>query len=411
MTIILTSLGIVLIPFVMFPGIEFNVPKEILSFGLALSIGLVALYQGYLKKFENRWVMFFIGFAFIGIIFAPACREIMMCHMAKGRMDLLIQRNVSNLWMYKSLLYFLVYTLMMVAVSSYEFTRKQMEEMVFLMCLCGFLMSLYIFVQYFRLDQFFDIVDYSKNHEINVLPAKALGGFLGQPTIVATYIAMLVPLALYLRKYIWAICMATAVCLTLSKFAIGSMSIGVILYFLFSRRRFYKSVGIVLIALGLFLIVCWINKNHIISVDSLVSKIEAESSGRVTIWKTVLKDFRSEFEGSMRTVLGYGAGAFEYMHSIIRDSKWRTLHNDWGELIFNFGIAGAAIMFMAIKYLYKKSFMIRNELIIALLACLTILFINSSGTFSLQIASNIFYAIIIIGLLQNKLTEEYYAQG
>ena len=129
------------------------------------------------------------------------------------------------------------------------------------MVICGFIMALYIFVQKAELDQFFGKISSDINPDVDALKSPLLGGFIGQSTVVAPFVAMCIPLTVYFKRYIWAIAMATAVLLTQSKMGIGAMSVGMAVYFILSRRRWYKVIGIGIICLLLSAGSVWLKNN------------------------------------------------------------------------------------------------------------------------------------------------------
>ena len=388
--------GLALIPFVIFPGMNSRDPKTIVATGLAFSISLTALYLGKIKPFKNKWLLIFLFFGYVSIQFAPGFHQYLISFAReRNKVSLMPTRDLANLWMYKSMFFFLVYSLMMISVASYEFTKKEVNRILFLMGLGAVLMSLYVIIQYFSLDQFFGIISKDKNPDVPWLIRPEIGGFMGQATVVAPFIAMAVPIAMYLKRYIWVAIMCTAVFITLSKVAIGSLAVVLLAYLFLSSRKYHRVVA-TSILLCLIALAVW-------KFDSVRNvPIVNESNGRATVWQEAWKDISTEYEGKKRAVTGFGPGSFYYSFSIRKGSRFHQLHNDWYELFYNFGIVGLIFFLLATKEFVQHLWRTRNEMVMSLSMSLLIVGLCCMGTFSMQIAPIIFYVIILTGLLYGE---------
>ncbi len=391
---------IVSTPFLIIPGFDMRTPKEVIGLMLALSCILIALFHGEIKRYRNYWVLAFIGFMYVGILLAPDFREYALAFVTRGQVNLLLNRSVAELWMFKSFSYILIYILFMIVVVSREFEKKEILMITFLMALCGFLMSGYVLIQRAGLDQFFSIIPLSVDHTIAGLPTPEIGGFLGQATVVAPFIAMTVPLALYLKKYIWVIVMVLAICFTVSKVGMVSVGAGLMFYLFFSTRKYYKAIATVLILVLIVPVV--IGLFAFGGMDKVVAYCEHQSSGRVGAWVDIWQSFSEGYNGKKFTITGMGAGSFRQWFSVLYNNKWWQAHCDPLEALINFGIAGMCLLLLAIRKFCWKVFKNKNELIVAFTASAFTIVLSSFGTFSLQIAPNIIYLLIILGLLQNK---------
>lgn len=401
--IILIYIGLALIPYFFIPGMDVRTPKEILGLGLALSIVLHTFHVGGFKKVSNYWILIFLFSIYVSTIMSPPFRNFVIAHFNGKEVSLFPEKPLANLWMFKSMFYLLVYSMMMFAVASKEFSIKQLDNVLKVMAISGFVMALYIFVQQFHLDQFWQKVTPLQNVDVNHLKKPLLGGFMGQSTVVSPFIAFLVPIALYLRKYLWAVCMCVAVGLTVSKVANIALVVGVITYFMCIKRRFCKFIGI-------FLLLCVLSGSlYFIKTNGLYEPAKANkflinaSSGRTEVWQGAIKAFTTEYEGKLRTITGFGPDSFRYFYSTTRKNRWVMAHCDPMEAIINFGLLGAAFIYLAGVWFVKN--IIKTEFTVSLLCSLLILMLTSLGTFSLQIATNIFYAVVIIGILSNKTFE------
>lgn len=416
MIIKLIYIGVIIIPFFIIPGMDSRVPKELLGFGLALAVCLFSLYSGKIKAFKNKWVLMFLGFMFVGIIFAPNFGQYLLAYVRPNKqIALLVNRDISDLWMYKAMFIIFIYTFMMICVASVDITKEQMRRIFYLMGLSGFLMSLYIFIQAAGLDQFFDMASPNKNLDVLHLDKPLIGGFMGQATVVAPFVAMIIPLALWMKKYLWALVMIVAVFLTVSKVAIVAMVIGLFCYFVISGRKYHKLIGMIILILVMasmfYYKTFFLDQNDLTVIETIKAKVLHETNGRIDVWKATWQDISTKFEGHSRFVTGFGPGSFLYSYSVRMNSRFWQLHCDPFELLYNFGIIGFTFFVMAIIDMIKSRTKIISELTLGLLMSLMIVGLCSFGTFSFQIAPIIFYTVIILGLLHNDLLEGYYVNS
>jgi len=128
------------------------------------------------------------------------------------------------------------------------------------------------------------------------------------------------------------------------------------------------------------------------------------SSGRFIVWKDILYDFSHNLDDTGRKycVTGFGPGAFRYMYSIRKQSKWLQAHNEPLEALYNFGLVGMGLLIMAIRYLILNIIRNKTELVWCLSGSLICIFLCSIGTFTFQIAPVMFYTVVIIGMLHNE---------
>ena len=93
--------GLVTIPFLLIPGYDTREPKMALALTVALAAGLVAIYQGKLRPFRNKWILIFLAYLLLSIRFAPT----------------LITAKVPNLWSWKPAFEMLTFALLVMTVA------------------------------------------------------------------------------------------------------------------------------------------------------------------------------------------------------------------------------------------------------------------------------------------------------
>ena len=403
---LLLKFTIALSPFVFMPGMDMRTPKEIFVLAMTLSLILTAFYQGIFKKFTNVYLLIFLGFCYISILLSQNYSDFVMTHMkpinGQIALEILQDRNVSSLWMFKAYFYIFMYALLLMAVASFEFTIASMEKILKVMMVCAVITAIYIFIQKLGLDQFMGKTTVEKNPDVNNVTQALLGGFIGQPTVVSPFMAMMFPICMYFRKYLFAVIIVIAVLMTQSKMACGSLIVAMCFLAIFSTRI----VRIILSCLALVSLLCCsvYFVNDYIKLDHKERYFVDMASGRVSAWKDMYEFYKTPVNGKKYTVTGLGPGSFNYAYSIRKSSSWKQVHNDPFEALQNFGIAGVSLLFLAIFVMIKNLEFDSDQklLIIALLTSLLTIFLCSLGTFPLQIAPIYFYTLIILGFLHNR---------
>lgn len=388
---ILLNLGLVFIPFLIIPGLDLREPKMNLALGIALALGLTAIFSGKLKKFTNIPLLLLIGLSLLSIYLSP-----------KPSIELL-GKAVSNFWVWKPMFYILTFSLMLVTVSSLDFSKKDIKLIFQVMSWVGFLMSVYVIFQFLGLDQFLRLSD---NEGTRYVTQKYLGGSIGQPTLVSPFIAMIIPIALYLNKWFktMALVMIIAVILTLSQIAIGAMVIS--LLFLFStagKVQFSLSV-LTFLMLGAILILGYF---YVPRIKNFV-----QDKGRFETYELIISDLKNPMnEKSKRrqSLTGFAPGTYEYNFPLKHNSRMQQAHNDYLETAYNTGYIGLILLLSAIFYVFYKSYSLKKTLQgkpdkykMVLLASFVAILVSALGTFVFQLAATLFYTLIIVGLLSNK---------
>jgi hypothetical protein len=238
-----------------------------------------------------------------------------------------------------------------------------------------------------------------------------MAGFIGNPTHVSPYIAMIIPVCLYLQRRAMAGTMAVAVFLTTSQVAIGAMAISLVFFYLSCNIIQIKNllinspvrfIGYCII--GILLTVC------------VFTYVPFDDHERVTTWKAIIQDtVTPQLENCKATfpLTGLGMGTFKYVFHFQHENRFHQAHNDYLELAYNLGYIGLGLLCMAIFALFKEQlrhmtdFVKRGSLYklrMSLLSSFVCVLIAAGGTFIFQIGTTVFYAVIVVGLLYNEVT-------
>lgn len=387
---LLVILGLVIVPFyeIILKALPFvksvapdtRAPKAIIALVFALSIGLLAVFQG-IKPFRNKWLLIIPVYLLFNLIMAP-------------HVDMFINNVESgDFYFWKPFTEVLIFTLMVVAVASMDI---KFDTVLLAMVVCGTFMAGYVVLQKLGFDQFWIIKP--PPQWVAQWPDSNIGGNLGQSTIVASFIVMLIPLAIYLRRFWMAAVMIIGTLITRSDMAllaIGFMGILTLAYFKkFLIAALILSMTVLPIAIGL---ICF--------KDSKFSTmIVNKASGRFEVWKNVYTDIRDgAIEGMKQdfSITGVGFGRFPFIFPDRHQSEFQQAHNDILEFTYNCGIVG---LWLLLAGLFVMAFNILCNLtpfsFAILLSFLTILFC-SLGSFPFQLGAHQFYSATLLGLLHN----------
>ncbi len=381
---ILLGLGLALIPFFGIVGMDTRLPKLNLALFLALILSLLSIYQGKLKPFKNKWFLILLGYLLISIFFAP-----------KITMDFFDVR-VENFWIHKTLSFILIFSLMLFSVSSIKFSENQKTMIFKLMSWVGLIMSLYMVLQFLKLDQFFN---QSKAPSVIHVPSSLIGGTLGQPTLAAPFIGMLIFPCLYLRKYLFASIIILALILTHSMVAIGASIISIIFYFVsYKKKILYVTMSLILI-LGIIFGYFWFRNQKIHDMFT--------DSGRLSVWSQAFNDIKTPLfkdKPNKYSLTGIGLGSFNYLFHTIHGNEFRQAHNEYIQVFYELGAIGVILLLLSMFWIFKHSLLtietdkykrtlLTSFLFICLCAC---------GTFVWQLGAHIYYTITFLGLLHNE---------
>lgn len=380
--VMLLILGLAVFPFLTQVG-DTRTIKMTISVMVALALGLWAIYSGQIKPFRNKWLLFLMGFFLVSIFFAP-------------KPDVqLWDIKVGNFWVWKTTFQSLAFLLMLIAVASIEFTKENVRNILTVMLWVGFIMSIYAIVQFLNIDQLAGKHPDVIGHE----PMQwRVGGTMGQPTIVAPFIAMLIPIALYLKRKVKAVVMGVTVCLSFSQVAIGAMVISLLFFIATKGKRCLVLASAVFIICSLVLGIGYFKSPKIRSFTS--------GTGRYTHWKQIAKDVNNPLNESIKNKYpwtGLAPGSFKYTYHLRHNNNWHQAHNDYLELAYNNGLIGLIFFLLAIFYMFKQN-LSRNmsRLQRGLLSSFVCIGIAAGGTFIYQMGAHAYYLMVICGLLHNS---------
>jgi O-antigen ligase len=383
----LVGTGLILTPYMILPQGDNRSPRMVCAALIALSLSLYALYSKGLKPFKNKWLLLFIAFLPVSCYFSfPLDAR------AGGVV-------FGNYCMLQACLLYGIFGLMVIAVSNLDFTQNDMSFILNTAFWCGFVMACYVLLQAAGLEQIF-IPIAGEGYFFG-----RLGGTLGNPCIASAFIAMLIPIALYLRRYWQAVLMALAVCLTWRHVSIVSMILSLSFYFALRSRR-----GMIIVILLAVLSIGGIGYGYYANnkAKAIINEVKADS-GRIAAWTLTIKDLKDGatikqdeniIKIARKPFTGFGPGSFGWLHNLINGDAFEQAHNEFLEVLSDLGLIGFVLAALALLYVFRVNTHIgidrqRRAILSAFLCSCLIAF----GFFIWHIGSTLFYSALFFGIL------------
>lgn len=389
---LLVIIGLIAIPFYelifkVFPYIKVmapdtRAPKELISLWFALAIGLLAIFQGKIKPFNNKFLLFIPLYLLLNLWMAPP-------------IDFFINEiNSGDFYFWKPFAEVLCFVLMIIAIASSDDDFKPTLK---IMVWCGTVMSIYVILQTLGFDQFWI---QREGQQFEGVSGRLFAGNLGQPTLVSSFIVMLVPLAFYFKRYWMAVLMIIAIFLTKSDMSLVSL-FSVLLIYIISKipNMDYKKFISIFLVIFVLLGIGYLNNNK------FKSFLAGKSSGRIAVWSNIIDDIRDGPVGSVKqdfSATGVGFGRFPFIFSEKHKSNFKQVHNDPLEFMYNCGIFGEYLILAAIFFMITRILINISSINIAILLSFIAIFINSLGSFPFQLGAHQFYSAILVGLLHKS---------
>lgn len=375
-----------LFPYVGILSPDTRVCKMFLAVWIALTLWLVAVFKGIKIKCKNLFLLIFIGLIMLSANLAPI---------------FVIPLNgvdANGFWIWKPAFRILCFFGMFLCLSNTKFTRKEIECSLKILVYCGVVMSFYIFAQKLGFDQFYYVKTYE---EIGQPMNPTLVGTLGNSTIVSAYMAMIIPFALYLKKYISGAVMIVAVVMCNAQVATASMGISLIIYAMMKRHNSIVPISIIIIIVMAFLY---------LKTDLLVYR--QQDNGRFSHWAELYNNVKTQKIGdinkSVYPFTGAGLGSHDIVYSMINKTKFGQAHNDYLEVWYVMGIAGLICFLFSIIYMLYTSVKAwtrfsdwRKTLLAASICSFLCIALNALGSFPFQIGAICYITVFVVAILHN----------
>lgn len=253
-------------------------------------------------------------------------------HCPNIQFDSLFSPKDPGIFNFKPMLECVLFFLLFMAAYSMPMAMSLRQKVFKTLSISGAIISVYIILQRFGMDQLYRITDQMTADHLSRNPA--VGGFISQPVFAAAVLIMLLPFMA--KRSIWLTILGLiAVCFTGNRSALAAIAI-LTVYFLLDRKVLaYALFGLYMAILAAMVaIYAW--HGH----DSIAS------SGRLQAWTLMIKDFiHPAFPGldTSFVVTGQGIGAFSTFFPFYNQSVFYQAHNEYLELWRGCGFIGLAL--------------------------------------------------------------------
>ena len=362
----------------MWPNCATRLPKIILALIISLALGLLAFYKGQFKPYKNIWLLLFLAYIPFNFLLTP-------------QLNLnIFGLPAESFWVWKSFLFILVFFIAHIAIASHDFKKDEVLSMLNIMVWVGLIISVYAFTQTLGFEQFF----------IGWGPCATLGN----TCLSSSFIALTIPIALYLKRYFVAIIMISMVFFINSQVAYGSMIVSLMFLVATKSKKLTVLMTCLFLAASLTLGVGYFKSSKI---HNFVGE-----GGRFKVSKTIIKDLKTPIvENRKYSFTGFGLGSFPYIFHSKHPEKemgeiYKEAHNDYLELWYNTGFIGIGLFLAGLFFFIKQTFSLEryNRHLIASFLCALIC---AGGLFIFQLGAHVFYIIVITGLLLNSKRGDY----
>jgi len=377
--------GLILIPFFVMGGFDSRQPKLYLAIVLSLILSLNSFHKGLFKPFKNVWCFLFLSFIPINFLMSPNLGV------------RLFNMSVGPFWILQSFLFILIFFLAHISVKSITFKRDDVAFLLKIMSWVGVIMASYSLVQFMGFEQFFTP---RKEDIYNISNAC---GTMGNRLLLASFIAMIIPISIYLKKYVHALIMFIVVFICNSQI-VGTALIVSMMFLVGTKHRLLAITMACLLVISAFILgIGYFNSP---GIKSFIGG--GNGSNRFPAWKQMVDDLREPItldNGVKKkfALTGFGLGSFKYLFHTRHPkfSRFYEAHNEYLEILWTVGFIGLGIFLMILYTLVRQSFPL-DRLNAHLLASFICISVCAGGMFVWHNGAILFYVIVITGLINKN---------
>lgn len=371
-------------PFLQDTILDYRSTKETLALFFSAALVLWAICGQHKIECKNPWLAALIFYLAIHPIFSPKFNMMLDGH------------NIGGFWEYKPIVTALLYFGVFCVVSNLRWADDFIKNFFKILMWIGVISSCYIFLQYLNLDQFQHL--YSIDYALLTHGGKMTATFT-QPNYSGSFIALMIPFALYFRRWWKAAIMALAVILITSRMGMLVMVIGVTTYCFYR----WRSITIVVGSFAIFIsLTFW----QLFWPTATLSSVD---SGRSGLWVKVIHDCTHPWIAQKAfPILGHGLDFYRNIWTAKHPNEMLAVHNEWLQLWMDGGLLACALLIFSIFWLLKRIniYRLKDDQTVALLACFLGSLGGSCGLFLWQIEPHRLLTVVIFALLHRKLTME-----
>jgi len=382
---LLVNLGLAIVPFFIWSGFDTRQPKMFLAVFFALALSLQAIYQGSRIKVSNKYALILIAYLFFNVLLIP------------GNKALLNDVSVGTFWIWEGLFQVLTFFLFFGLLSNAEYKKEDMERSFKVMACVASILCFYSIFQSFGIDQFFGSVAHGRMFYPQNCPAS-----FGSISLLSTFLAILCPVILYLKKY-WLLLIMGIVLFFLNIQTAQVVAVFSVLFVYFSKTKKRLAVLALIVILGISGIAFGIKNNEGL-------RFKFSDGGRFGVWKSAVEDINKNQTGenipTRYPLSGYGMGAFKYFfHANHKDpigSSFLEAHNDFVEFLYNTGFIGFILLLFSIGLIVKDFMFSQSFLERCLFSSFVASVLCACTLFVWQMGAHIYYTLVVLAFLYNR---------
>lgn len=389
LTFLFICISIVVISFVLQIGLfpfladtvqDYRSTKEFLGITCVVGIILWSIFVGHKIQCKNPGIVLLMGYILIHPFLTPPYTLE------------LFHQNVAGFWQFKPVLYSFIYFIFFCIVANMDLIEKNYDQIFKVLYWVGFISALYALLQWLHLDEFQHLASWGNSLWT---PHGNMTATFTHPNYSGAFLAMTIPLAIYLKKFWQAILMTIILILINGKMAIFGCICG-IAYLIFSKNKWWALVySLLIVASGWFLI-----SHH---------QSDWTDSGRFAMWKLIFHDITQPWIAEKAFPLfGHGLGSFGTIWTSVHKGTMHEAHNEPLQYAFETGLIGLGLVIFSIFWLIKKIniFTLIDKQTVILFVCLVSILACSLGLFVWQIEPHRFISVLIFALLHNKVNQQ-----
>lgn len=397
------SIGLVVVPLLL-GGPVLRETKLFTAFAAATVLCFLFLTTDRTKPFENIWATMFVAFFLVSHYFAP-------------KLNLPLTGGViSNPWTWKAVAVGTMLYLLVVCVASKDFTSDEFSLLFKTISWTAAISAAWGILHFFHLTQFGSV-------DVRPLVAAQTQSYVaagfGHPTFLGAYLAMTLPICVYVRNPFHCVLAVVGIAVTGSQAAIGATIVSLLFYYCFTRKhvcapRVKKSaVTLFVVAVFGFIITATTVYLYVPNGKRIIN-----DNGRFVTWAKVWDDITSPFgkpfleeNVGKKTYTGFGLGTFQYTHHLKHNDHMLQAHNEFLETVYDLGVIGGLLLVLALWWVWTKNLsfirVFRGEEIpgrmqIALLSSFLCTILCAGASFIWHLGPHLFYSAVLVGLLHNQ---------
>lgn len=369
---------IIVLPFVLVPNRFdcFRSIKESIFQISVISIFALSFFETRIREYHNKYLAYFL--AYMGILFFRFFSWPYIFGGKVGNKTALVLITPSVLMAtFNTLL-----GILLIKIIVENLTKEQIVSLIKLTCVVTFIVSIHLILQKCNLFQIYGREKLATTQTTGWLGGNRVIGFIGNPMVVASYVAIAGQFNLFFRDrlhYLFYIVGFIGVCATCTSTAPIAYVICAILFFMiYNRPVAYGILGIGILGALLLLY---------LDISGFLAEKFYSFSVRGEVWRRTL-----EWWWKM-PYTGCGLGIFRTKEMFVINTSWWQVHCEPLQVLYEMGVIGLGLAGLALVDFFRRLTFKREVLVCAnvvICGCLM-----SFTHFPLHIAPTVF--ILILG--------------